>query len=97
MSNNNGQLNKRVWIGLLLFMFMGSMIASMEGTYVNVFLDGAVFEQGSMGSKITLTDAVNLKTSLSAIIAGVTAFIMGTLSEKLKNRKVFIKAELQFR
>ena len=90
MSNNNGQLNKRVWIGLLLFMFMGSMIASMEGTYVNVFLDGAVFEQGSMGSKITLTDAVNLKTSLSAIIAGVTAFIMGTLSEKLKNRKVFI-------
>lgn len=90
MSNNNGQLNKRVWIGLLLFMFIGSIAASIEGTYLNVFLDGTVFEQGSMGSQITLTDAVNLKTSLSAIIAGVTAFIMGTLSEKLKNRKVFI-------
>ena len=90
MTNNNGQLNKRVWIGLILFMFMGSMAVNMESAYLSVFLNNTVFEQGSMGSKITLTDAVNLRTSLAAIIGGITAFVMGTLSEKLKNRKAFI-------
>ncbi len=90
MSNNNGQLNKRVWIGLVLFIFMGSMAANLQGTLTSVFLDNTVFDQGSMGAKITLTDAVNIITSVSAVISCITAFIMGTLSEKLRNRKIFI-------
>ena len=90
MSNNNGQLNKRVWIGLVLFIFMGSMAGTAQGTLTSVFLDNTVFDQGSMGAKITLTDAVNIITSVSAVISCITAFIMGTLSEKLRNRKIFI-------
>lgn len=90
MSKSNEKLTLRVWIGLILFMFMGSIAANIESSYLSVFLSDTVFEQGAMGSKITLTDAVNLRTSLAAIIGGITAFVMGTLSEKLKNRKVFI-------
>ena len=90
MSEKNEQLSARVWFGLVLFIFMGSMAANLQGTLTSVFLDNTVFDQGSMGAKITLTDAVNIITSGSAVISCITAFIMGTLSEKLRNRKIFI-------
>lgn len=90
MNKNNGQLTKRVWAGILLFMFMGSLAWNVENMYFNTFLNDMVFNEGAMGSSLTLTDAVNLMVTLSAITAAVTTFIMGTLSEKMKNRKVFI-------
>ncbi len=92
MSDKNGQMSARIWIGIVLFIFMGSMAANLQGTLTSVFLDNTVFDQGSMGAKITLTDAVNIITSGSAVISCITAFIMGTLSEKLRNRKIFISA-----
>lgn len=88
--NNKGQLTKRVWAGILLFMFMGSLAWNVENMYFNTFLNDMVFNEGSMGSSLTLTDAVNIMVTLSAITAVVTTFIMGTLSEKMKNRKAFI-------
>lgn len=90
MSNNNGKLTKRVWAGILLFMFMGSLAWNVENMYFNTFLNDMVFDQGAMGSALTLTDAVNIMVTLSAITAVVTTFIMGTLSEKMRNRKAFI-------
>ena len=90
MNKNNGQLTKRVWAGILLFMFMGSLAWNVENMYFNTFLNDMVFNEGAMGSSLTLTDAVNIMVTLSAITAAVTTFIMGTLSEKMKNRKVFI-------
>ncbi len=90
MKNNNGQLTKRVWAGILLFMFMGSLAWNVENMYFNTFLNDMVFNEGAMGSSLTLTDAVNIMVTLSAITAAVTTFIMGTLSEKMKNRKLFI-------
>lgn len=90
MNKKNGQLTKRVWAGILLFMFMGSLAWNVENMYFNTFLNDMVFDQGSMGSSLTLTDAVNIMVTLSAITAAVTTFIMGTLSEKMKNRKIFI-------
>ena len=90
MSDKNEQLSARIWFGIVLFLFMGSMAGTLQGTLTSVFLDNTVFDQGSMGAKITLTDAVNIITSVSAVISCITTFIMGTLSEKLKNRKTFI-------
>lgn len=87
---NNGQLTKRVWAGILLFMFMGSLAWNVENMYFNTFLNDMVFNEGAMGSSLTLTDAVNIMVTLSAVTAVVTTFIMGTLSEKMKNRKAFI-------
>lgn len=88
--NNKGSLSKRVWAGILLFMFMGSLAWNVENMYFNTFLNDMVFNEGSMGSSLTLTDSVNLMVTLSAVVAVITTFIMGTLSEKMKNRKAFI-------
>ncbi len=90
MKTNNGQLTKRVWAGLLLFMFMGSLAWNVENMYFNTFLNDCVYNAGAFGASMTLTDAVNIMVTLSAVTAVVTTFIMGTLSEKMKNRKVFI-------
>ncbi len=88
--NNNGKLSKRVWAGILLFMFMGLLAWNVENMYFNTFLNDCVYNEGILGASLTLTDAVNIMVTLSAITAVVTTFIMGTLSEKLKNRKAFI-------
>lgn len=88
--NNNAKLSKRVWAGILLFLFMGSLAWNVENMYFNTFLNDMVFNEGTLGASLTLTDAVNLMVTFSAIVAVVTTFIMGTLSEKMKNRKAFI-------
>ena len=88
--SNNGKLTKRVWTGILLFMFMGLLAWNVENMYFNTFLNDCVYNEGILGASLTLTDAVNIMVTLSAITAVVTTFIMGTLSEKLKNRKAFI-------
>lgn len=90
MSNNNGKLSKRIWTGILLFMFMGSLAWNVENMYFNTFLSDCVYNEGAFGASLTLTDAINIMVTLSAITAVVTTFIMGTLSEKLRNRKAFI-------
>ncbi len=90
MNNKNGRLSMRIWITIVLFMFISSIAAGVESMFLGLFLDNTVFQNGSMGASITLTDTVNLIVSLAAVVSGVTTFIMGTLSEKLKNRKVFI-------
>ncbi len=88
--SKNGKLSIRVWAGILLFMFMGSLAWNVENIYFNTFLNDMVFDKGSMGAALTLTDAVNIMVSGSALVAVITTFIMGTLSEKMKNRKAFI-------
>ena len=90
MKTNNGQLTKRIWAGILLFMFMGSLAWNVENMYFNTFLSDCVYNEGAFGASLTLTDAINIMVTLSAITAVVTTFIMGTLSEKLRNRKAFI-------
>lgn len=90
MGNKTGKLSPRVWVCMILFMFMGSLAWNVENIYFNTFLNDCVFNEGTTGTGITLTDAVNIMVTFSAIVAVITTFIMGTLSEKLKNRKIFI-------
>ncbi len=90
MENNNGRLSGRVWIAIFVFMLMGTTAAGVETMYLSIFLNDTVFKDGTMGASLTLTDTVNLITSLTATMAGIAAFVMGTLSERMKNRKAFI-------
>lgn len=90
MNENKAQPTVRIWIAIALFMLMGSIAGNTESMFLGLFLDNTVFENGPMGASITLTDAVNLIVSLGAVVSCGTAFFMGTLSEKFKNRKVFI-------
>lgn len=90
MNNNDGNMSIRTWSGMGLFMLIGSLAASVGNMFLNTFLNDCVFDEGSMGAGITLTDAVNIMVTFSSVVSVVTAFIMGTLSEKMKNRKAFI-------
>ena len=88
--NNNAKLSPRLWFGMLMCSFIGGLAWNVENMYFNTFLWNEVYE-GSVGvTALTYTDAVNIMVTFSAIEAVVTTFIMGTLSEKMKNRKAFI-------
>lgn len=90
MNENKAQPTVRVWIAIVIFILMGAIAGNTEGMYMGLFLDNTVFENGSMGAPITLTDAVNIIVSVGAVISCGTAFVMGTFIEKMKNRKAFI-------
>ena len=90
MNNKKGGLSMRIWITILIFMLMGSIATNVESMYLGLYLNNTVFKYGSMGASLSLTDTINLITSLSAVVSGIATFVMGTLSEKLKNRKLFI-------
>ncbi len=90
MNKNNAKISPRLWIGMLMCSFIGGLAWNVENMYFNTFLWNEVYE-GSVGvTSLTYTDAVNIMVTFSAIVAVVTTFIMGTLSEKMKNRKAFI-------
>lgn len=90
MRRKKGRLSLRIWITIILFIFMSSIIGNVESMLLGLYLNNTTFKSGSMGASITLFDTINLIVSLSAVVSLITTFIIGTLSEKLKNRKIFI-------
>lgn len=87
------KLSKRLWLNILLFNFMGAVAWNVENMYFNTFLYNSVYA-GASAEAITgtmaPTTAISRMVALSAITAVVTTFIMGTLSDKMRKRKVFI-------
>ena len=90
MGYKKGQLSLRTWITIIVFVFMGSIVGGVESMLLGLYLNNTTFKNGTMGASITLTDTINIIASLTSAIACITTFIMGTLSEKMKNRKLFI-------
>ncbi len=89
----NKKLSKRIWFNIVLFSFMGGVAWNMENMYFNTFLYDTIYGGASanaMANVMAPTTAISRMVALSAITAVVTTFIMGTLSEKMKKRKVFI-------
>ncbi len=75
------KLSKRLWFNLLLFSFMGQIAWAVENVYFNTFLFNYI--GGDTGHISTMVAA-------SAATAVITTFVMGTLSDKLGKRKIFI-------
>ena len=83
----------RTWFNLILFGFMGQVAWNVENMYFNTFLCNYIYGNASpdaVGSSISVVDAVAWMVALSAVTAVVTTFIMGNLSDKINNRKIFI-------
>lgn len=90
---SNAKLSKRTWFNIVLFSFMGGVAWNIENMYFNTFLYDSIYGGASanaMANVMAPTTAISRMVALSAITAVVTTFIMGTLSEKMKKRKVFI-------
>ncbi len=87
------KLSKRLWLNIVIFSLMGGVAWNLENMYFNTFLYGSIYEGVSaeaLAGVMAPTTAISRMVALSAITAVVTTFIMGTLSEKMKKRKVFI-------
>lgn len=89
------KLTKRTWLNIVIFSLMGGVAWNLENMYFNTFLydsiyDGVALAQLEKWGIMTPTTAISRMVALSAVTAVVTTFIMGTLSEKMKKRKVFI-------
>ena len=87
------KLSKKSWFTICLFSFMGGIAWNIENMYFNTFLYNSVYANASeaaMAGSMAPTTAISRMVALSAIAAVLTTFVMGTLSDKMKNRKFFI-------
>lgn len=88
------KLSPRLWFNIILFGMMGQIAWNIENIYFNTFLFHNIYSNGAtqnaVDQAIGFQDAIKLMVALSAATAVVTTFIMGTLSDRLNKRKVFI-------
>lgn len=87
------KLSKQTWLNILLFSFMGSMAWNVENMYFNTFLYNSIYagaSQTAIDGAISAPAAISNMVAISAITAVVTTFLMGTLSDKVRNRRLFI-------
>ncbi|MBR3868149.1 MAG: MFS transporter [Clostridia bacterium] len=87
------KLSKKNWFIITLFCFMGGIAWNTENMYFNTFITNEIYadvSQAAILGSMEATTAVARMVALSAVAAVVTTFIMGALSDKLKNRKMFI-------
>ena len=87
------KLSKKNWFIITLFCFMGGIAWNTENMYFNTFITNEIYadvSQAAILGSMEATTAVARMVALSAVAAVITTFIMGALSDKLKNRKIFI-------
>ena len=87
------KLSKKNWFIISLFCFMGGIAWNTENMYFNTFITNEIYadvSQAAILGSMEATTAIARMVALSAVAAVVTTFIMGALSDKLRNRKMFI-------
>jgi len=87
------KLSKKNWFIIALFCFMGGIAWNTENMYFNTFITNEIYadvSQSAIAGTMEATTAVARMVALSAVAAVLTTFVMGALSDKLKNRKMFI-------
>ena len=93
LSSNTDKLSGRIWFNLFLFNLIGGIAWNLENMYFNTFLYNSVYagaSQEALSGTMAPTTAISRMVALSAITAVLTTFIIGTFSDRLRNRKVFI-------
>lgn len=90
---NNEKLGKKLWFNILLFNLMGAIAWNVENMYFNTFLYNSIYNGASaeaLAGTMAPTTAISRMVALSAATAVITTFIMGTFSDRMKNRKIFV-------
>ena len=81
------------WFNVCLFCLIGGIAWNLENMYFNTFLYNEIYATATKDAVLGAMEpstAVSRMVALSAVTAVVTTFIMGTFSDRMKNRKVFI-------
>lgn len=79
--DNQNKFQRRSWLVLILFGFLGQLAWSVENMYFNLFVFDTVAEN---------LDAITLMVQLSGITATVVTLIAGVFSDKIGNRRSII-------
>lgn len=80
MEMKRSKLSARLWAAIAMLGFIGQLAWAIENNYINLW----VFSQTNS------SDAITYMSVLSALCATITTFLMGTLSDKIGRRKLFI-------
>ena len=88
------KISARLWFNMILFGLVGQLAWNVENMYFNTFLYNSIYSNGASqaaidGSMPVMT-AISIMVALSAATAVITTFVMGTLSDRLNRRKLFI-------
>lgn len=87
------KMGPRIWFNLILFGFMGQVAWNVENMYFNTFLCNYIYGNATpdaVNSSLSVVDAVAWMVALSAVVAVITTFLIGNLSDRINNRKIFI-------
>ena len=82
MDQKQDKLGTRRWLAIIFIGLVGQIAWMIENNYINLW----VFSQSHDASHIAWM------TTASAVVATVTTFFMGALSDRLGKRKIFIAA-----
>ncbi|MBQ5823726.1 MAG: MFS transporter, partial [Clostridia bacterium] len=82
MSKSN-KLPLNIWLNLILFGFMGQVAWAVENNFFNLYLFNEV--GGTM-------EHTSMMVTASSVVAVLTTLFMGSLSDKINKRKIFICA-----
>ncbi len=80
---NKAKLNKSLILNIILFGFMGQVAWAVENNFFNLFLFNEIGGDS--------TDISNM-VAASSVVAVLTTLFMGSLSDKINKRKIFICA-----
>ena len=80
--SNNKKLSPAILLNVILFGFMGQVAWAVENQFFNVYLT-------SVGGNM---HDITIMIGVSAIVAFLTTLFMGSLSDKINKRKIFICA-----
>lgn len=79
--SKSSKLSKSLWLNIILFGFMGQIAWAVENNFFNLFLFNEVGGTPADISKMV---------TASSIVAVLTTLFMGSLSDKINKRKIFI-------
>ena len=90
---NKEKFSKKNWFIIILFSLMGGVAWNTENMYFNTFITNEIYadvSQAAIIGSMEAKTAIARMVALSAVAAVITTFVMGALSDRLKNRKMFI-------
>lgn len=88
--NSNNKISVREWFVLIIIGLAGQFAWSIENMYLNTYITYLNFTSQDGGFDYSLMIAIT--TALSAVVATLTTLFMGTLTDKVNKRKIFISA-----
>lgn len=90
------KLGKRTWFNLILFGTAGQIAWNVENMVFNTFLYNSIYgnvsDQAAIDNAIPFSTAISNMVALSACAAFVSTLLLGTLSDRMNRRKIFLSA-----